>query len=72
MTKKWMFGMTVLFLLAGLAAAPGSHLAAGAAPALAAGLGPVASTGDCFPVDECNVCCVQPNGQLICTQRLCS
>ena len=71
MKTRCVFGMVLLCLVAGLAITPGAApLAAAPTPAIGNPL-VVTSISGCFPVDECNICCVQPNGGLICTQRAC-
>lgn len=72
MKTRFVFGMILLCVLSAAAIAPGTApLAEASSPDLATIAGGSSLSG-CFPVDECNICCVKPNGQLICTTRACA
>jgi hypothetical protein len=71
MKRKSLLVALVAFAVLGLAAGAAVTAAPGPAP-LTLSPQTVAAGGACFPIDECNYCCLLPNGHLICTARLCS
>lgn len=72
MKTRCAFGLALLCLVAALATAPGAPLAAHTAPAPTIGPASIMTgVSECFPVDECNICCPLGGGKLVCTQRAC-